>query len=911
MDASDAFKPKAPLLKRYYPYIFNLNHYLNALIPSKTYDIVTDYDPETYRTLLATALVATHASIKDTPNFPYISSQCSQSEVGTGHVSMLKLNIIAQILDRVHGELFKRSNTVKGRPQNVLAFGYRIAQTWDEDGKLQPGRLSISNYAINSMVTTLTGPDWSLLLQRIGERPMLHLLLHTSLFLHLQHGSFCQATGKPICNLVPISRFTSAVKRPFPEDLDVKEPPEKRQKLIKQGSVEILVEPQSANNIKIAHSKILYCRPQHRVAQGGIHFGLPLKHVLNRLGDQDTVSLGQNVDGYLAKYIFPRQFGLGNVFLPETQVKRPYGTRAKEIKDKGAVEIPRRLQPVLQSISNLLHRHKATSYFTILEGTCPSKLRRQEPTEVDILEFLSRTTQATDDQLSTGESPSLDHVEPDKNSKPNIKFAEYTCTQGEVTRFALKVTSEVIPKAFWGTDENFRHISKRIAEFIECRRYENLTLHGLLQNLQLSKFDWAFLPRSNENAARPLSDTMKGRELVEEFLYWYFDSFLIPLLKALCKPLLDKLRSEQFVKVPRVAIFIPIQEQEKINDHIIQKQFKSDEQNRRLGHSSIRLLPKETGARLIINLGKRQVSKGTPSRRSESANQILRAALHILNYEKHNQPALHGATVNSHSGIYFKLKEFKNANRLPNGLLPKLYFVKVDLRACFDSIEQGKLLDIIKSVLKEKRYMIQRYAQVHLSGDKIRKNFVRRAFPDDEHRHFLSIATELAASLRHVVFADQVWHTFEERKDLVALIEEHVSSNIVEIGGSFYKQKVGISQGSVISTILCNYFYGDLESSDRFDFLRGPANLLLRYIDDYFFVSTYMENARQFLEMMDEEIVDALTVEKGRVSGSNFRHRILSMATSKNHLLFMDTSLNTEFTVYLNIYENFLMMAMK
>ncbi|KAG9046271.1 hypothetical protein FS842_000962, partial [Serendipita sp. 407] len=149
MDASSASGPKTSLLKQYYPYIFTLNHYLNVLIPSKQHDLAVDDDPETYRTLLATSFVATHTPIKDIPKFPYFLPQCSQSE----------------LMDRAHGELFKRGKTPKKRPANVLLFGYRVAETWDEDGKLQPGRLAISNYAINSMVTTLTGHDWSLLLQ--------------------------------------------------------------------------------------------------------------------------------------------------------------------------------------------------------------------------------------------------------------------------------------------------------------------------------------------------------------------------------------------------------------------------------------------------------------------------------------------------------------------------------------------------------------------------------------------------------------------------------------------------------------------------------------------------------------------------------------------------------------------------
>jgi hypothetical protein len=34
---------------------------------------------------------------------------------------------------------------------------------------------------------------------------------------------------------------------------------------------------------------------------------------------------------------------------------------------------------------------------------------------------------------------------------------------------------------------------------------------------------------------------------------------------------------------------------------------------------------------------------------------------------------------------------------------PKLYFVKVDVVACFDSISQGKLFDILRQLLGEVR----------------------------------------------------------------------------------------------------------------------------------------------------------------------------------------------------------------
>lgn len=46
---------------------------------------------------------------------------------------------------------------------------------------------------------------------------------------------------------------------------------------------------------------------------------------------------------------------------------------------------------------------------------------------------------------------------------------------------------------------------------------------------------------------------------------------------------------------------------------------------------------------------------------------------------------------------------------------------------------------------------------------------------------FISLISELASSLRNIVFADQVVYNHEERGRLLELLEEHISSNIVKV----------------------------------------------------------------------------------------------------------------------------------
>jgi telomerase reverse transcriptase len=62
---------------------------------------------------------------------------------------------------------------------------------------------------------------------------------------------------------------------------------------------------------------------------------------------------------------------------------------------------------------------------------------------------------------------------------------------------------------------------------------------------------------------------------------------------------------------------------------------------------------------------------------------------------------------------------------------------------------------------------------------------------------------------------------------------------------------VGIPQGSVLSTVLCNIFYADLERK-KLPFLNDPDGLLLRLIDDFLFISMNKNHAMQFLHLMHD-----------------------------------------------------------
>ena len=69
---------------------------------------------------------------------------------------------------------------------------------------------------------------------------------------------------------------------------------------------------------------------------------------------------------------------------------------------------------------------------------------------------------------------------------------------------------------------------------IVMRRYETTTVHNVLQGFRTADCDWLapHTPGALKQARVSVTDALKRRELLEDFVLWYFDGFLIPLLKV-------------------------------------------------------------------------------------------------------------------------------------------------------------------------------------------------------------------------------------------------------------------------------------------------------------------------------------------------------------------------------------------
>lgn len=136
-------------------------------------------------------------------------------------------------------------------------------------------------------------------------------------------------------------------------------------------------------------------------------------------------------------------------------------------------------------------------------------------------------------------------------------------------------------------------------------------------------------------------------------------------------------------------------------------------------------------------------------------------------------------------------------------------------------------------------------------GDRVSKSWPRVACAEEEADSTLKMVEDHAKELNNVVLCDGVVYSHCERSKLIWLLEEHINNNLIKVGKVFCKQRVGIPQGSTLSTLLCCYYLAKMEAEKGLSISNeNDLNLLMRYTDDFLYISTNQENARRFYETM-------------------------------------------------------------
>ncbi|XP_068499020.1 telomerase reverse transcriptase isoform X5 [Phaseolus vulgaris] len=408
------------------------------------------------------------------------------------------------------------------------------------------------------------------------------------------------------------------------------------------------------------------------------------------------------------------------------------------------------------------------------------------------------------------------------------------------------------------------------------------------------------------------------RKLLEKWIFWYFSCLVVPLLQAnfyvtesekgkqdiyyYPKPVWEKLvantiacfRDRRYSYLDDVAV------------HNILR-------GRPFGFSKLRLQPKENGVRMVANLkgsstmplslstmgvrncrteGKVNHQK-IKCKRYPSVNSVLRDAHTILKGILFENPDKLGSSVFDYNDVYKKLCPFLVGQKKKPGTMPNLFIVTSDVLQAFDSIDQNNLLGIVKNVLLKDEYILKQCDQVVCTKKSL---WVQKQFTmldetsNNGHTRFTSFTS---AHSRHSVFVNQERCKLVKKKVLFSYLTEHVKHNVLQFDGKFYLQDIGIPQGGILSSLLCSMYYGHLEKHIIFPFLEktlesgsckenddGQTNcddkvssssyMLMRFIDDFLFISTSKKQADSFFSRLQRGFRGYNCYMNGKKFGANF-----------------------------------------
>ncbi|KAJ2742925.1 Telomerase reverse transcriptase [Coemansia sp. BCRC 34301] len=929
-------------LAPFFPAVTPLGEYMDALVSGS--QCQQDSDLPEFKRFLRTALVG---------HGPF-NIRLELSEPVERLADTIQM-VIGMLLKRVSSSMDKAA----WRGRNILALGYeaRSNKTMNCAG----GGWGIENTCVNSSVVELGKRRWSLLLNRTGTEAMVHLLLHTSVFLPLYNGSYNQISGTPLVNLPmphPTAISVPAIKGLFePSTMRASKRPRSANKL---AADEIKSEDRRRTAKRQRRSSDADPSHQHTPqAKRPRHGGFDMQPELSNVVVDTSAMLYSHprVLRHKVKWSLPQTFPLNPRSTPSELIKRIF-SRTPVF----AANPPSRL---LSLVTRMVKLHEKFNYRFHLFKRCAAPWQNPSTPDAHEASEASSQQQAPDSAASASATSPL----------------AMASTQHDVYLFLQACVRNVIPRDLIGDKHNHRLIYKLLRALAGSSRFGSMDLTGAMQRAKTDEVASWLCGKYGSTAV----DVYAG------FLCWVLGDYAVHLIRAFFyvtesssdRNRLFFFRGDVWTRITQKAL----------------KSLESDLYTKKtlaevtiqgsawptFGYSRLRLLPKENGFRAVSNLKQSFAVKkkalwrdGSQKPRYEymqvpmtPTNKLLADSLAALNYLRRAQPQLVGSTVTNVNDIYTKLKAFKDSEHI-RPLLGKatLYMGKLDIQKAYDTIVQAKLLELLETQLPNEEYMVYKYWTLLPLFGRYRSSYLRQGGTSNDPVPFGDMARTQSKKSRLAVFGNQLATAYLDTDAIRQLVREHITTNMVRMRSGFWQQKKGIPQGSVLSTMLCNFFYGQLEREHLAALVDPTRTLMMRMVDDFIVISSDQSQVMAVLEYMHRGVAEygcelnkaktvanfEVTICSERISqtagkfpwcGLLFDERTLDvfadysrlahagvlgvvlgakstqtgdivlghrMATAvrlRMHKLYMDCSFNSRHTVLVNLYQNFLVCGKK
>ncbi|CAH9085558.1 unnamed protein product [Cuscuta epithymum] len=537
---------------------------------------------------------------------------------------------------------------------------------------------------------------------------------------------------------------------------------------------------------------------------------------------------------------------------------------------------------LIRMLEVLIRKSQCCRHLRLLEKHCPI------PSLDEVLERVSfedyQGNQSTvnpgakdpkhSDELM-GDSFSSETRERSEAQHSKIRPSVCYSLKKQVVSFIWAVCRNIVPPDLLGIPSNWRILTKNISRLIQMRRYEKFSFNQCLHKVKISRFPLLSGMFKDCGGIGAL-DVVKHKVL-HCWIFWFFSYLVVPLVQANFY-VTETEHENQEVLYYRKSIWNQVKAEGRasLNDQqFLELDVPSVSKilrNRAFGFSRARFRPKKNGLRILENLKApsrirvklasqfSDLKKAYPMGKVKyeyfrSVNCALRDLHAVLKGVQVKEPVKLGSSVFNYNDVYNKLVPFLMNIKNGSATIPDAYIIVSDVAKAFDTINQDKLLTVMESIVSDEEYALEKSFQVVCTKRSLWVNQNLTLAHDN-------IIPSNAFRPLHHVFVKQERGRNVKKGELTFYLNEHIKRNVLLMDTKFYLQCLGIPQGSVISSLLCSFYYGYLENNLIFPFLEKvcksgngcedelvehmPKYLLLRLIDDFLFISTSRLQASSF-----------------------------------------------------------------
>lgn len=189
------------------------------------------------------------------------------------------------------------------------------------------------------------------------------------------------------------------------------------------------------------------------------------------------------------------------------------------------------------------------------------------------------------------------------------------------------------------------------------------------------------------------------------------------------------------------------------------------------------------------------------------------------------------------------LKRFRNKLTNENA---KVYFVRADIKDCFQSMKQDTLFSIVSKILRSniESHPMELYkwkCYLKRTGKAIIKTFLEPSTPEKSSKFGLVVRE---ANTKEQISIDKFENDYLRPLIINPVIRESKTSKI------FFNLLEGIRQGCRFSPTLCSIYIQEAFNKYIEEFLYSEDCQVFHWVDDILFLSTDLEKAQTFMDKM-------------------------------------------------------------